>query len=76
MLTHKRLNEVISTDTYFANVNSIEGYHSAQGFFGMTSKMLYFAGMKLNRSLLTYISILLENVILHLNSEEIMRNLR
>jgi hypothetical protein len=34
---------------------SIEGYHGAQVFFGMTSKMLYVAGMKLNRSFLTYI---------------------
>jgi hypothetical protein len=27
MLRHKRLNEVIATDTYFANEKSIEGYH-------------------------------------------------
>jgi hypothetical protein len=46
MLRHKRLNEVIATDTYFANEKSIEGYHCAQAFFGMTCKMLYVAGMK------------------------------
>jgi hypothetical protein len=46
MLRHKILNEVIATDTYFANEKSIEGYHCAQVFFGMTSKMLYVAGMK------------------------------
>jgi hypothetical protein len=46
MLRHKRLSEVIATDTYFANEKSIEGYHCAQVFFGMTSKMLYVAGMK------------------------------
>jgi hypothetical protein len=46
MLRHKRLNEVIATDTYFANEKSIEGYHCAQVFFGMFSKMLYVAGMK------------------------------
>jgi hypothetical protein len=46
MLRHKRLNEVIATDTYFANEKSIEGYHCAQVFFGMTSKMQYVAGMK------------------------------
>jgi hypothetical protein len=46
MLRHKRLNEVIATNTYFANEKSIEGYHYAQVFFGMTSKMLYVAGMK------------------------------
>jgi hypothetical protein len=46
MLRHKSLNEVIATDTYFANEKSIEGYHCAQIFFGMTSKMLYVAGMK------------------------------
>jgi hypothetical protein len=46
MLRHKKLNKVINTDTYFANEKSIEGYHCAQVFFGMTSKMLYVAGMK------------------------------
>jgi hypothetical protein len=46
MLRHKRLNEVIATDTYFPNEKSIEGYHYAQVFFGMTSKLLYVAGMK------------------------------
>jgi hypothetical protein len=46
MLRHKRLNEVITTDTYVANEKSVEGYHCAQVFFGMTSKMLYVAGMK------------------------------
>jgi hypothetical protein len=46
MLRHKRLNQVIATDTYFANEKSIEFYHCAQVFFGMTSKMLYVAGMK------------------------------
>jgi hypothetical protein len=46
MLRHKRLNEVIDTDTHFAIEKSIEGYHCAQVLFGMTSKMLYVAGMK------------------------------
>jgi hypothetical protein len=46
ILRHKRLNVVIATDTYFANEKSIEGYHCAQVFFGMTSKMLYVGGMK------------------------------
>jgi hypothetical protein len=46
ILRHKRLNEVIATHTYFANKKSIEGYHCAQVFFEMTSKMLYIAGMK------------------------------
>jgi hypothetical protein len=46
MLRHKRLNEVIDTDKYFANEISIEGYHCAQVFFEMTSKMLYVVGMK------------------------------
>jgi hypothetical protein len=32
MLRHKRLTEVISTDTYFANEKSIEDYHCAQVF--------------------------------------------
>ena len=46
MLRHRRLNEVIATDTYFANEKSIEGYHCAQVFFGLTSKMIFVAGMK------------------------------
>jgi hypothetical protein len=46
MLRHKRVNDVIATDTYFANEKSIEGYHCAQIFFRMTSKMLYVAAMK------------------------------
>jgi hypothetical protein len=47
MLRHKRLNEVIATDTYFAIEKSIEGYHCAQVFFGMTSKMLYVTGIQI-----------------------------
>jgi hypothetical protein len=46
MLRYKRLNEVIATDTYFANDKSIEGYYCAQVSFGMTSKMLFVAGIK------------------------------
>jgi hypothetical protein len=46
MLRHKRLNEFIATDTYFVNEISIEGYHCAQIFFGMTSKKLHVACMK------------------------------
>jgi hypothetical protein len=45
-LRHKRLNEVIAKDTYFTNEKSIEGFHFAQVFFGMTSRMIYVAGMK------------------------------
>jgi hypothetical protein len=47
MLRHKRLNKVIAIDIYFADEKSIEGYHYAQVFFGMISKMLYVAGMKI-----------------------------
>jgi hypothetical protein len=46
MQRHKRLNEVIATDTCFANHKPIEGYHCAQVFFGMISKMLHVTGMK------------------------------
>jgi hypothetical protein len=46
MLRHKRLNEIIATDTNFAHDNSIGGYYCAQVFFGMISKMLFVAGMK------------------------------
>jgi hypothetical protein len=40
MLRHKRLNEVLAKATYFANEKSIEGYHCAQVFYGMTSNLL------------------------------------
>jgi hypothetical protein len=46
MLRHKSLNEVITTDTYFANEKSIDVYHCAQVFFGVTSKILYVDSMK------------------------------
>jgi hypothetical protein len=46
MLSHKRLNEIIATDTYFHSTKSMEGFYCAQVFFGMTSKTLYVAGMK------------------------------
>jgi hypothetical protein len=46
ILRHTRSNQVIDTGTYFVNEKSIEGYHCAQVFFGMTSRMLYVAGMK------------------------------
>jgi hypothetical protein len=46
MLRHKRLIEVIATDTYFANEKSIEDYHYVQVFIEMISKMLYVSGMK------------------------------
>jgi hypothetical protein len=45
MLRHKRLNEAIDTGTYFSSENSIEGYHCAQFFFEMNSKILHVAGM-------------------------------
>jgi hypothetical protein len=35
MPRHNRLNEIVATDTYFANEKSIEGYDCAQVFFGM-----------------------------------------
>jgi hypothetical protein len=47
MLRNKRLNEIIATDTYFSSTKSIEGFFSAQVFFGITSKTLYVAGMKI-----------------------------
>jgi hypothetical protein len=46
MLSHKRLNQVIATDTYFASGRSIEGYHCAKVFFDTISKMLVVTGMK------------------------------
>jgi hypothetical protein len=77
MLIHKRLHEVIATDTYFANEKSIEGYQCAQVFYGITSKMLYAAGMKTESEFAdVYLETLLENMVFHLHSEEMMRNLR
>jgi hypothetical protein len=31
ILKHKKFNEVIATDAYFANEKSIQGYHCAEG---------------------------------------------
>jgi hypothetical protein len=76
MLRHKRLNEVIATDTYFANEKSIEGYHCTQEFYGMTSKMLYVAGMKTESEFSDVYLDLLGNTVFHLHSKEMMRNLR
>ena len=65
MLRHKRLNEVIATDTYFANEKSIEGFHCAQVFFGMTSRILYVAGMKTDPEFLHDYLDLFENTVSH-----------
>jgi hypothetical protein len=46
MLTHKRLLEVITTDTNFSNEKLIEGNICTNVYFGMTSKRLYVIGMK------------------------------
>jgi hypothetical protein len=49
---NKRLNEVITSDAYFAIEKSIEGKNQLKAitlykyFWGMTSKILYVAGMK------------------------------
>jgi hypothetical protein len=56
--------------------NSIEGYHCAKVFFGMSSKMLYVAGMKTESEFADVYLDLLENAGFHLHSEEIMRNPR
>jgi hypothetical protein len=76
MLRHKRLNEVIATDTYFANEKSIEGYHCARVFFGKASKMLYVAGMKTESEFAGAYLDFIRNTVFHLHSEEIMQNLR
>jgi hypothetical protein len=46
ILSHKRLNEVIATDTYFQMNNQLKAITVHKYFFGMTSKMLYVASMK------------------------------
>ena len=46
MLRKKRLNEVMSTDTFFASERSVEGYTCAQVFVGSTSKAIFVYGMK------------------------------
>jgi hypothetical protein len=45
MVRHKRLNEVIATDTYFANENQLKDIN-VHRFFGMIFKMLHVSGMK------------------------------
>jgi hypothetical protein len=73
ILIHRRLNEVIATDTFFTNEKSIEGYHCAQVVFGMTSKTLYADGMKTESD---FADVLSQNTVFHLHSKEMMRNLR
>ena len=46
MLRHKRLKEMVATDTYFANTKSIEGFFCSQVFFGCESRLLCVVGMK------------------------------
>ena len=46
MLRHRRLNEVIATDTYFSSTKSIEGYWCSQVFVGLTSRRITVIGMK------------------------------
>jgi len=46
MLRKKRLNEIISTDTYFSSIRSIEGYTCAQAFYGCTSRTIHVYGMR------------------------------
>ena len=45
-LRHRRLNEVVATDTYFSSIRSLEGYWCAQVFYGCTSRRLDVFGMK------------------------------
>lgn len=42
----KRLKEIVSTDTIFANVTSFEGYTAIQVFFGMTSHVITVYGLR------------------------------
>jgi hypothetical protein len=76
MLRHKSLNEVISTYTYIGNEKSIEGYHCAQVFFGMTCKMLYVAGMKTESEFADTHLDFIRNAVFYLHPEEIIRNMR
>jgi hypothetical protein len=46
VLRHKRLNDVIVTDTYFDTDKSIEGYYCEQAFFAMTYKMIHAVAIK------------------------------
>jgi hypothetical protein len=55
------------------NDKSIEGYHCAQVFFGITSKMLYVAGMKTELEFDDVYSAVLENLLFHLYSKGSMK---
>ncbi len=46
MLRAPRLNEVVATDTYFASTKSIEGYTCGQVYYGCSSRIIEFYGMK------------------------------
>jgi len=41
-----RLNESVATDTYFANVRSVDGYTCAQAFYGLSSHQIDVYGMR------------------------------
>ena len=45
-LRHRRLNEIIATDTWFSTYPSLEGFNCAQVFYGCTSRRLDVYGMK------------------------------
>jgi hypothetical protein len=46
MFWHKKLNEIIATDTYFASKKTIEAFYCPQVFFCMISEVLHVVGMK------------------------------
>ena len=46
MLRRPRLAEVVSTDTVFSTVKSIEGYTCSQFFYGTKSRTIYIVGMQ------------------------------
>jgi hypothetical protein len=73
MLRHKRLNEVIATDTYFSSDKSIGGNECAQLFFGMTTNVSYVT-LSLNFQL--SILILSGNMIYLLHSDKTLQNLK
>ena len=57
-----RMNEKVSTDTIFASVKALNGYHCAQVFFGLTSKCIDVFPMKSKSQFPEILSDFLRNV--------------
>jgi heme/copper-type cytochrome/quinol oxidase subunit 3 len=73
MLRHKKLNNVITTDTYFMIVHSNKGNHCAHVCFGTTFIIIHVLGMKTESE---FSEVYLDNMIFHPQYDLIIQNLK